>query len=100
MWKRRQSCCTSGLLISKDSLSETMETHGTTVPLETRAEFFINSEIMYNIHIGHDVVCELEHHYLLCSGVPSILFWSCWVRSNSFCSAHKSTLVILWYCLG
>lgn len=69
-WKKKQSHCTPGLQISKDSLSEAMGTHGTTVPLETRVEIFINQ---WN---------NVQHrHGEWCGGVwvgvlPPVLFWS------------------------
>lgn len=59
-WKKRQSCCTSGLLISKDSISQATGTHGTTVPLEIRDFFLINQWNNVQHRYG---VCELESHH-------------------------------------
>lgn len=61
--------------------------------------FLQTSEITYNVGMGHDVACELEAHLLFCSGVSSIFCWSCWVRSKSFCGAHRCALAVLWHYL-
>lgn len=67
--KKRQSCCTSGLLISKDSLSGPMGTHGATVPLETRDAFFINQ--WNNVQDRYEAWCGV---WVEVSSL--VLFWS------------------------